>query len=173
MNKKFTLYVLLGTIFSLLLSIVGCVNTATPMESPVSPLPTANQTATSTAAQAQDAWATDTPDPSVSPLIISSVIRDENGVEIIRITNISNTKQELKHKTLLDPETMNHVDLPPDIALVPGDSFKVYNGKMSIESSNELVWLSEPLLQNKGDHLVLLNEAGRVLWNYVNLQDYP
>jgi len=37
----------------------------------------------------------------------------------------------------------------------------------------EMRWLDQPVLKNHGDFLTLLNPAGRVIWNYVYLTDYP
>ncbi len=116
---------------------------------------------------------TDTPDPAETPLIISSVKRSEDGTEVIFVTNVGETEQPLKDRSILDPQTMEYIDLPEDVVLAPGESFKVYNGAVTRGKVDGLVWREEPLLQSRGDQLVLVNQAGRVLWNYVNSRDYP
>lgn len=117
-------------------------------------------------------WATDTPDPVEFPIIISDVVRNEDGLEIIKITNISGSEQSLSNITLLRPATLEYLDLP-DITLLPGETFNVYNGASAAEASDGVAWLDEPALRVAGDDLVLLNSAGRVIWTYVNYRDYP
>lgn len=106
-------------------------------------------------------------------MIISEVTRTEDGVETIFVTNISDMEQSLKDRTILDPDTLDYIDLPQDKTLEPSESFKVYNGPIAPEEADGLVWQDEPVLESRGDRLVLLNQAGRVLWNYINARDYP
>jgi hypothetical protein len=180
MRVKFPVIVI-GILLLALFTISGCNSRPQPTESPVSPLSTPVSTAaaqsTSTkeisSPSATSDWVTDTPDPAEAPVIISEVTRTEDGVEIILITNISSIEQSLKDRTILDPQTMEYVDLPQDVVVAPGETFKVYNGVRTPEETDGFVWREEPVLQSKGDQLVLVNQAGRVLWNYVNPRDYP
>jgi hypothetical protein len=174
MNRESVFFMSLAVSLMFLLSFVGCVQESISTESPLSPLATVGQTATPIATRIPTIRETDTPDPTVSPLIISSVSRDDNDVEIITIKNISDEEQSLKRKTLLYPETMANIELPSEVVLGPGESFQVFNGIRSTNSSsNGLVWQDAPLLQEKGDRMALLNEAGRVLWNYVKRENNP
>jgi len=157
-----------------LLAIVSCTSKPEPTVSPLSPIATATQQAAMPSVTTLPSdWVTDTPNPAVSPIIISDVTRDANGLETIAITNISDAEQSLANMTVLNPATLEYVDLPSDVTLPPGASFKVYNGPGATEASDGLAWLDEPALWLIGDHLVLLNQAGRVLWNYVNSRNYP
>lgn len=108
-----------------------------------------------------------TPDPAVSPLVISGVIHTPRGEEIIIITNISDSEQNLKGMALLDPVTMEYVILP-NFTLPPGDSFRVYNGPGTEKIVEGIKWLDRPVLRQSGDYIVLLNPAGRAIWYYVN-----
>lgn len=110
---------------------------------------------------------TDTPDPSVSPLIISEVTRPREGTEVIVITNISGSEQNLEGMALLNPVTMEYVVFP-NVTLLPGGSFKVYNGLKAEKIADGIKWLDEPVLRQPGDYIVLLNRAGRAIWYYVN-----
>lgn len=167
-----TLFVLSGT--------SGCATAPSPTRSPLSPISTHVSTSAAgtpppkaIATSAISDWMTDTPDPAETPLIISSVKRSEDGTEIIFVTNVGETERPLKNRSILDPQTMEYIDLPEDVVLAPGESFKVYNGAVTRGKVDGLVWREEPLLQSRGDQLVLVNQAGRVLWNYVNSRDYP
>jgi len=100
-------------------------------------------------------------------------MRREDGVEVIFVTNISDAEQALKNRTVLDPQTMEYIDLPDDEVLQPEESFKVYNGPVTPGEVEGLVWQDKPTLKLRGESLILVNQAGRVLWNYVNRQDYP
>ncbi|MCX7766818.1 MAG: lamin tail domain-containing protein [Candidatus Sumerlaeia bacterium] len=111
--------------------------------------------------------ATDTPDPTVSPIIISEVIHTQAGTEIVVIKNISGSEQNLEGMALLNPVTMEHVVFP-NVTLPPGGSFKVYNGSEAGKIAEGIKWLDEPVLRQSGDHVVLLNPAGRAIWYYVN-----
>ncbi|MGB9872933.1 MAG: lamin tail domain-containing protein [Anaerolineae bacterium] len=88
-------------------------------------------------------------------------------MEIIVITNISDTEQDLEGMALLNPVTMEHV-LFPSVTLPPGGSFKVYNGLETGKITDGIKWLDEPVLRQSGDYVVLLNPAGRAIWYYVN-----
>lgn len=110
---------------------------------------------------------TDTPDPSVSPLIISEVIHLPEGTEVIVITNIGSSEQNLEGMALLNPVTMEHIVFP-NVTISPGGSFKVYNGPEIGKITEGIKWLDEPVLRQPGDYIVLLNPAGRAIWYYVN-----
>lgn len=110
---------------------------------------------------------TDTPDPAVSPIIISEVTHPREGIEVIVITNISNSEQNLEGMALLNPVTMEHAVLP-NVTIPPGGSFRVYNGPEAGKTNEGIKWLDEPVLRQPGDHIVLLNPAGRAIWYYVN-----
>ncbi len=108
-----------------------------------------------------------TPDPIISPVIISEVIRKKDNVEIIVLINISQFDQNISGMSLIDPKTMSYMFLP-EIVLPPKGIFKVCNG--NCEVADGMSWLEQPVLREPGDQLILLNRAGRVVWNYVN---YP
>lgn len=164
-----------------LAAMAGCRAQVVPTTSPISPVSTPTTTptpptsppATATSAPTASDWVTDTPDPQETPLIISNVMRREDGVEVIFVTNISDAEQALKNRTVLDPQTMEYIDLPDDEVLQPEESFKVYNGPVTPGEVEGLVWQDKPTLKLRGESLILVNQAGRVLWNYVNRQDYP
>lgn len=144
-------------------SLIGCTSRVTPTLSPLSPLGPADT---------EESYPgipllTDTPDPAVSPVIISEVTKTEEGAEVIVVKNISNSDQNLGGMGLLNPATMEHIPLP-DLTLAPGDSFKVYNGMLTGKITDGIRWLEEPILRQPGDYIVLLNQAGRAIWYYVN-----
>jgi hypothetical protein len=109
---------------------------------------------------------TTTPDPAMSPLIISEIVHSADGSEIIIIKNITTSEQNINGWSLLDPQSLENTFLP-DITLPPGGTFKVCNGLCSTDINADMRWLDRPALQNRGDFLMLLNPAGRVIWNYV------
>ncbi len=104
---------------------------------------------------------------AVSPIIISEVTHPREGIEVIVITNISNSEQNLAGMALLNPVTMEHAVLP-SVTIPPGGSFKVYNGPEAGKTNEGIKWLDEPVLHQPGDYIVLLNPAGRAIWYYVN-----
>ena len=107
-----------------------------------------------------------TPDPKVSPIIISNVIHDDNGLETILITNMSDEKQDIHGYTVLISSTTEHINIL-NVSLEPGESFKVYNGPGAKDQADGLAWLDHAVLQEWGDDLTLLNGVARVVWTYV------
>lgn len=159
-HLKYNIPIWTGLVVTLLL--IGCTTQVKPTLSPLSPL-----SPVSTEEQLSGVPpVTDTPDPAISPIIISEVIT-QGEVEVITIKNISNVEQNLRGMALLNPVTMEHVFLP-EKTLLPGDSFKVYNGPDVGKVSDGIKWLGEPVLRQPGDYIVLLNPAGRAIWYYVN-----
>ncbi len=154
----------------LLLLISNCTQKPQPTSSSLSPVPTplsdtGEQKVTPTISSNISPWATEAPDPSIVPIVISAVTRTQDGSEIISLANISDANQSLTGLSLLDPKSLAHVFLP-DIVLAPGDTFEVCNGSCKTVTT-DLHWLDTPVFQEKGDYVSLLNYAGRVIWNYV------
>jgi len=116
--------------------------------------------------------ATTTPDPTISPLIISEVAHNADNSEIIFIKNITGLEQNITGWAILDPQTLEHTFLP-NVTLPPEGTFKVCNGPCPANVAVEMRWLDQPVLREHGDLLLLLNPAGRVVWNYVYLIDHP
>lgn len=143
--------------------LTGCVSRVQSTLSPLSPLTPDNAGGLYSGVPP----VTDTPDPSVFPIIISEVTHNQDGIEVIVITNISNSEQDLEGMALLNPVTMEHVVFPK-VVLPPGGSFRVYNGLKVGKVTEGIKWLDEPVLRHSGDHIVLLNPAGRAIWYYVN-----
>lgn len=157
--KTLSLWVVL-TAMTLLIS---CISRVQSTLSPISPLGPVSTEGTYSGVPP----VTDTPDPSVSPLVISEVTHTSEGIEVIVITNISSSEQNLEGMALLNPVTMEHVALP-NVTISPGGSFKVYNGPEAGKITEGMKWLDEPVLRQSGDYIVLLNPAGRAIWYYVN-----
>lgn len=154
---------------SLGILLVSCTSKPKPTISPLSPLPI-GVPGGSEPISTMEHLATVTPDPLVSPLVISEVTRGKDDLEIIVITNISASDQNLAGMSLLEPESMQYLFLP-EVVLPPGGTIKVCNGNCGTDDGIE--WLKEPALRESGDQLILLNQAGRVIWNYVNFVNYP
>lgn len=108
----------------------------------------------------------ETPDPDKSPVIISNINHDTNGIEAIYITNISKENQDINGYSLIIPSTSEHINIF-NVILEPGDSFVVYNGKGAAEKSDGLAWLEIQAIQQPGDSVFLLNRAGRLIWPYI------
>lgn len=108
----------------------------------------------------------DTPDPNKSPVIISNINHNENGIETISITNISEQSQDINGYSLINPMTSEHINIF-NVVLEPGDSFFVYNGLDATEYPDGLAWMEQPIIQHPGDSIYLLNHAGRLIWSYV------
>ena len=138
----------------------------------VSPLPSSSPLGKTDLTPQASLLATTTPDPAISPLIISEVVHGVDGSEIVVIKNITTSEQNISGWALLDPQTLEHTFLP-DVTLPPEGTFKVCNGPCPANVAVEMRWLDQPVLKNHGDFLTLLNPAGRVIWNYVYLTDYP
>jgi hypothetical protein len=113
-----------------------------------------------------------TPDPSVSPIIISKVMHNDSNLETIVITNVTGEPQNISGYSLLIAETSEHINFP-EIALPPQDSYNVYNGPEAKTQSDGLVWLDHVALKVNGDSILLLNRAGRMIWNYTMLLNNP
>jgi len=153
--------IIIWIIFVWVSLLVGCAirtKPAMPLLSPMSPVSTKEQFSGVPPV-------TDTPDPNISPIIISEVI-NQDDTEIIIIKNIGNSKINLHGMALLNPVTMDHIFLP-DKTLLPGSSFKIYNGRRVGTISDGIKWLDTPILRQSGDYIVLLNPAGRAIWYYV------
>jgi hypothetical protein len=116
--------------------------------------------------------ATTTPDPAISPLIISEVIHISDGSEIIIIKNITSSEQNITGWAILDHQALRHIFLP-NVTLPPEGTFRVCNGPCPANVAVEMRWLDQPVLHDHGDLLLLLNPSGRVVWNYVYLTDHP
>lgn len=149
--------------------LVGCISKPKPTISPISPLPI-SVPGESEPVSTAERLATVTPDPLVSPLVISEVIHKKDDLEIVVITNISASDQNSAGMSLLEPETMQYLFLP-EVVLPPGGTIKVCNGNCGTDDG--IRWLKEPALREPGDQLILLNQSGRVIWNYVNFVNYP
>jgi hypothetical protein len=150
------------TFFIFLFFVIGCSSNGLP--------PSTSQEPTTTAIG--NVRNTDTPvqptiDSEFIPLIISEVDKSQKGVEIFVIKNISNSDQNIEGMALLNLETSEYIVLP-SVTLRPGETFKVYNGSVNEEITGGMKWLDEPALRLTGDTVVLLNQAGRALWYYVN-----
>lgn len=106
-----------------------------------------------------------TPDPSVSPIIITNVIHDNDSLETIFVSNVTDVSQDIAGYSLLVPGTSEHINFPEG-TLAPGESLRVYNGSEAKDQSGGLVWLDQVVLKIPGDSIILLNRAGRMIWNY-------
>ena len=106
-----------------------------------------------------------TPDAVKNPVIISKVTHDVDGLETIYITNISNEKQDINGYSLYIMKTDEHINIL-DIKLDRGASYKVYNGPRAMEQKDGLAWLDHAILQQTGDDVILLNHAGRLIWDF-------
>lgn len=144
--------------------LVSCTPKPEPTISPISPLPRGAPGGPESISPGEHS-ATVTPDPLASPLVISEVMRRKDDLEIIVIANISAFDQNLAGMSLLEPESMRYLFLP-EVVLPPGDTIRVCNGNCG--TGDGIQWLKEPVLYEPGDQLILLNQAGRVIWNYVN-----
>lgn len=114
-------------------------------------------------------WVINTPDPKLFPVIIKEVHHTEN-FEIITITNIDNEDHSLAGIAILDPDTLEIIYLP-EITLKANETYNVCNGKCN-ETFMQLKGSDFMFLNEVGDHISLLNSAGRVIWNYVYLSSY-
>lgn len=106
-----------------------------------------------------------TPDINISPVIITKVALSQDGLETIFVTNISKEPQDITAFVLLVPETDERFYFP-ETNLDAGVSVKIYNGAEAQSQSDGLAWLDHVALQITGDSIVLLNKAGRMIWNY-------
>lgn len=112
-------------------------------------------------------YPTITANPIYTPLIIASV-KNENGVEIITLQNISNSPQDLKIFTIVEPNSQKYKQFDSEI-LLPGQTFDIINGTKTQNLSPNQIWLSEPIINIDYDQLYLLNEAGRIIWTFTKL----
>ena len=115
-------------------------------------------------------WRTDTPDPFLFPIIISNIVYNEYSEKIV-VENISDQDQFIGGFAILNPQTMEHFIIPEKI-LKSRSSYIICNGKCN-DDEVDVKWLDKPVINEYGDHLVLLNQAGRVIWNYVYITNNP
>jgi hypothetical protein len=106
-----------------------------------------------------------TPDPSVSPIIIANVTHNNDSLETILISNVTDVSQDIAGYSLLIPGSSEHINFP-EMTLAPGESLRVYNGAEAKDQTDGLVWLDQVVLKIPGDSIILLNRAGRMIWNY-------
>lgn len=106
-----------------------------------------------------------TPDPTVSPIIIANVTHQNDSLETIFVSNVTDVPQDIAGYSLLVPGTSEHINFP-EMTLAPGESLKVYNGPQAKDQAGGLVWLDQVVLKIPGDSIILLNRAGRMIWNY-------
>jgi hypothetical protein len=176
MKKWKILFVLLGIV------IVGCV-AQTPTADVQLPQPSETALPASNSYPAPNAYPepvdngdqqagtgarlpTATADFEISPVIISEVSR-EGETEQVVLLNVSNQSQEISRIALYNPNTGDRKYLPQGKILEPNESYSIYNGLLPAGINEEQKWTDYPMLQYRDDEVLLLNEAGRMIWTYV------
>jgi hypothetical protein len=111
-----------------------------------------------------------TPNSEISPIIITNVeVIGKN--EVITLKNISNESQNIRNFILIDKQTESLKRFDDDIILETDQTIKVINGdKDSSLVKNNQYWQSLFVINQDFDELLLVNQAGRILWSYIN---YP
>lgn len=111
-----------------------------------------------------------TPDVNNSPIIISSVEIIDNN-EIITLKNISEKTIDIGEFILVDPQTNNMKKFNDGSEVKPNETFLIINGDQDSEFAlkNEY-WQPVFVINQPLDELILVNQAGRILWSYVNYE---
>jgi hypothetical protein len=112
-----------------------------------------------------------TPDANNSPIIIFGVeVIDKN--EIITLKNISNQTIDMKDFILVDPQINNMKKFKEETLIKAGNSILIINGDENSEYAlkNEY-WQPEFVINETLDEIILVNQAGRILWSYINYDD--
>lgn len=111
-----------------------------------------------------------TPDVNNSPIIILSVeVMDKN--EVITLKNISEKTIDISEFILVDPQTNNMKKFNEESIINPNETFLIINGDQDSEFAlkNEY-WQPVFVINQPLDELILVNQAGRILWSYVNYE---
>ena len=106
---------------------------------------------------------TDTPDPSITPLIVR--VTHEDQLETIEITNISSSEVDISGYILYSVALEDRLIIPDTTILSPGEQYYVYNGS-SDQNRSLIIWKSEFTVNNFEEQLILLNRAGRIIYYY-------
>lgn len=111
-----------------------------------------------------------TPDVNNSPIIISSVEIIDNN-EIITLKNISEKTIDIGEFILVDPQTNNMKKFNDGSEVKPNETFLIINGDQDSEFAlNNEYWQPVFVINQPLDELILVNQAGRILWSYVNYE---
>lgn len=106
---------------------------------------------------------TETPDASKTPLIIR--VGKTQDLETIEVTNISSGPIDVSGFILFSENLDDRVIIPGGTILNSKESFAIYNGKDPRDGKGYF-WNEEFAILNVEDQLLLLNQAGRIIYYF-------
>lgn len=106
---------------------------------------------------------TETPDGMKTPLIVR--VLKEGELETIEIVNTTSSSIDISGYILYSEKLDDRLIIPVGTVLDSQDSFIIYNGK-STKNDLGFLWHEDFSINNVEDQLLLLNQAGRIIYYY-------